>query len=116
MSTSWTPAEDQQLMKWAAKGEAKGWDQRLICLSLSEKLERTAEECEQRLHDLQTQQAATLLKGRVRQLEKLTEVQQAELEKVKKDLKFYELMLLEQYHLLLRLLGEDQQKVKIHSS
>lgn len=48
--------------------------------------------------------------------EKIEEVQQKlkrladENKKIKQDLKFFELMLLEEYHLLLQLLGKDQGK------
>lgn len=56
------------------------------------------------------------------QLEKRLEQIQAQVKdlirenhKIKMDLKFFELMLLEEYHLLIRLIGKEQNKLYIQS-
>lgn len=54
------------------------------------------------------------LQEQINQLEEQVKIQQLEITQLKKDMKFYEMMLLEEYHLLLRLLGEDQPKARIH--
>lgn len=55
-----------------------------------------------------------ILQDHINRLEKRVKSQQLEIVNLKKDLRFYEMMLLEEYHLLLRLLGEDQPKARIH--
>jgi cell division protein FtsB len=55
------------------------------------------------------------LYARIAQLEQAVEQQRAEMEKLKKDVYYFEMMLLEEYHMLLRLLGAERQKVRLHS-
>ncbi len=114
MSTSWTEKDDDQLLEWVEKGRKKGWSLRYLFLSIGQKLQRTPEECFQRWNLLNDQRKWEQIENKLVQLEQIIEDQQAQIDKMKKDLQFYELMLLEEYHLLLRILGEDQKMIRIH--
>ena len=114
MSTSWTKKEDEQLMEMMRRGQKKGWNLQHLFLSISQKLQRSPEECIHRWQMLNDQEKWGKIEKRIDQLEQTLQNQRAQLEKMKKDMKFYELMLLEEYHLLLKLLGEDPQNIRIH--
>ena len=114
VSTSWTKQEDQKLTDWIEKGLAKGWSQKYIFHSVSQKLNRDAVECAYRWQVLKEREERSAMSMRIAELEKAMTEQQSQLEKIRKDLRFYELMLLEEYHLLLKILGEDKQKIRIH--
>lgn len=114
MSTSWTKKEDKQLIQWTEKGIKKGWNLQYLFLFIGQKLLRTPEECIQRWNLLHDERKWDEIENKLVQFEQMIKDQQTQIEKMKKDLQFYELMLLEEYHLLLRLLGEDQQIIRIH--
>lgn len=114
VSTSWTKEEDQKLTDWIEKGLAKGWNKTYVFQFVGQKLKRSAEECAHRWQVLWERKERAEMGVRISQLEKVITQQQAQLEKIKKDLQFYEWVLLEEYHLLLKILGEDKEKVRIH--
>lgn len=114
VSTSWTKKEDEQLLRLLKKGIKKGWNLHHIFLFIGQKLQRTPEECLERVQMLIDRERWGEIEEKVVQLEQKLKGQQVQLEEMKKDMKFYELMLLEEYHILLKLLGEDPQNIRIH--
>lgn len=114
VSTSWTKKEDEQLLRLLKKGIKKGWSLQHLFLFMGQTLQRTPEECMERLQMLIDRERWGEIEERVVRLEQKLKGQQAQLEKLKKDMKFYELLLLEEYHILLRLLGEDSLDIRIH--
>lgn len=112
MTTSWTKQEDEQLIQWVDKGIQKGWKLHYVFLYVSQKLQRTPEDCTQRWYILKDKKWSDIEKKLV-QLMQMMRKQQKEIDKIKKDMRFYELMLLEEYHLLLKLLGEEPM-IRIH--
>lgn len=114
LSTSWTKKEDEQLLRWMSKGIKKGWGLKHILLFISQKLQRSPEECIQRWQMLKDREKWKEIEDKIDRLEQTLRGQREQIEKMKKDMKFYELMLLEEYHLLLKLLGEDPKNIRIH--
>jgi chromosome segregation ATPase len=62
------------------------------------------------------------LQARLTQLEKQVELMEEQVQSLVKrnqslqeNMKFFELMLLEEYHLLIQLLGKEQHQLRIHS-
>ncbi|MBA4492814.1 hypothetical protein ACFO25_09010 [Paenactinomyces guangxiensis] len=77
------------------------------------------------MHDLHAEDLSSeirALRERLACLEKKIELAEQRLDqlvkenqKLNQDMRFFELMLLEEYHLLLQLLGKDQSNLRIHS-
>lgn len=55
------------------------------------------------------------LKERIQDLEKKLAELRSEQKKMQKDMRFYEWMLMEEYRILLKFLGEETESYRIHS-
>lgn len=118
MLKKWHEQEDQYLCQLMEKGRQRNWKDHYILHFISHRLGRTVKECQERL---QQQLNESLTKQRINQLEVRMNKHQEQLqqliqdnEKLKRDLRFYEAMLFEQYQLVLRILGENTHFLHTH--
>ncbi|MDN4595361.1 hypothetical protein [Polycladomyces subterraneus] len=137
MSRSWSEEEDRKLIHWVTLCQKVGLAKKQVFEKTSEKIGKTPSACYERWKQIQSTHQETSwistkkfqnqwereqnqLTERIDQLEKVIESQQKQYEtllkenrKLKGDMKFFETLLLEEYKLLLELLGK-RNHARIH--
>jgi len=137
LSRSWSEEEDRKLIHWVTLCQKVGLAKKQVFEKTAEKIGKTPNSCYERWKQIQSAPRETSwisskkfrnqwereqkqLTERIDKLEKLVESQQKQYEtllkenqKLKGDMKFFEMMLLEEYHLLLELLGK-RNHARIH--
>ncbi|BCU82697.1 hypothetical protein JIR001_24800 [Polycladomyces abyssicola] len=137
MSRSWSEEEDRMLIHWVTLCQKVGLTRKKVFEKAAEKIGKTPNACYERWKQIQSthqemswisskkirnqwEREQKQLKERIDKLEKVIESQQKQYEtllkenhKLKGDMKFFEIMLLEEYQLLLELLGK-RNHARIH--
>lgn len=117
MGKNWTTEDEHALCDWMEKGKKKNWSVYYIYQFVAHHLNRSAWECQQKYEELLTDDG-----WRLRRLEVRLERQQQEIArlneentKLKQSMILLEHMLHEQAQLLLKIFGDDQPKLYVHS-
>jgi predicted nucleic acid-binding Zn-ribbon protein len=137
LSRSWSEEEDRMLIHWVNLCQQVGLDKKQVFEKTAEKMGKTSSACCERWKQIESTHQETSwisskkfpnqwereqkqLKERIDKLETLIESQQKQYEtllkenqKLKGDMKFFEMLLLEEYQLLLKILGK-RNHVRIH--
>jgi hypothetical protein len=137
LSRSWSEEEDRKLIHWVTLCQKVGLAKKQVFEKTAEKIGKTPNACYERWNQIQSTHQKTSrismkkfrnqwereqkeLTERIDKLEKMIESQQKQYEtllkenrKLKGDMKFFEMLLLEEYQLLLKLLGK-RNHARIH--
>ncbi|SFS44671.1 hypothetical protein [Marininema halotolerans] len=137
MSRSWNEEDDRMLFYWVMTCKRLGMSRNRTFVTASQKLGRNEEECLLRWKDLSSREVnppsylnqnwAELngeplsMRERVQRLEDKIHASQMQVEqllkenrKLREEMKFFEMLLLEEYQLLVTLLDRKKSKAKIH--
>ncbi|RAL25632.1 hypothetical protein [Thermoflavimicrobium daqui] len=133
MSKRWTAKEEKFLTYWMKCREKEHKYQYDLLDWISQQLNKSKEECIQhwqKLSSTDQESQPSLLVGtnqesrlsdQIERLEQKLNRYQAQIEKIaqenqklKKNMRFFEMMLIEEYHLLIRLLGKEKENLRIH--
>ncbi|SDX50861.1 Myb-like DNA-binding domain-containing protein [Marininema mesophilum] len=136
MSRSWNEEDDQMLCYWVSACRRSGMSRNRTFTTVAQKMGRDEEECFLRWKDFsvgETNPSSYLNKWaglnseplsmleRVQRLEDRIQASQVHIEqllkenrKLREEMKFFEMLLLEEYQLLVKLLDRKKPKAKIH--
>ncbi|SFI96898.1 hypothetical protein [Thermoflavimicrobium dichotomicum] len=128
MASQWTSLEEQFLIYWMNQGRMYQWDSMLLLDWIGKQLQRSRTDCMKHWERLcasfnqeertvlisQAKPNDSTLRHRMQRLEEQLEKIMKENEKLKRDMRFFESVLLEEYQLLLHLVNKDQGKLRIH--
>ncbi|MCS1350098.1 SANT/Myb-like DNA-binding domain-containing protein [Mechercharimyces sp. CAU 1602] len=132
MARPWSNEEDRLLLQFVQVGRRSGLDRTKIFDKISERLGRSANACYKRWKYLTSTVSSNSeqdvrseiqhWQSRIERLEKLIEnnheqMQQLadESKKLRKEMKFFEMMLIEEYNLLLKLIEPQNPSVRLQS-
>jgi hypothetical protein len=114
---NWTTEDEHALCQWVEKGKKKNWSIYYIYHFVAHHLNRSVLECQQKYEELLTDD-----NWRIRRLEERQEEQQQKIARLneenarlKQNMTLLEHMLHEQAQLLLKIFGDDQPKLYVHS-
>jgi chromosome segregation ATPase len=135
LSKPWTKQETKFLFYWVKQGQMYGYHSKELFRWIARQLGRSEEECQlqwrrsqpsysmAQLQSTDSHKETEELKIRLKQLEeKLNQYRQKteqiseENKRLKRDIRFFEMVLLEEYQLLLQLLNQEGKPFRIHST
>ncbi len=134
MSKPWTKQETRFLFYWLREGQNYGYHPKELFQWIARQLGRSVEECQLKwqgshpslatahLQSRDAHKETEQLKERLKRLEETINQYRQRMEqiseenkKLKKDIRFFEMVLLEEYQLLLQLLNKEGKPFRIHS-
>ncbi|PTX55171.1 Myb-like DNA-binding protein [Melghirimyces profundicolus] len=129
MSRSWSPEEDRMLLRWVTQCRQLGMSRADTFASVADRLDRSESVCFSRWKVLSKEAAkaqarqpnSSTLQERIRRLEEKLEANQNEMKKLmeenrktREEMRFFEIMLLEEYRILISLLDKKNPKPRLH--